>query len=123
MRPCYVSPQQLVVFSPHTRPRDWPNPITIDALLDYWIRANQSWICSLQEPLTGGPLNPLLVRALTYAIQLSFLNFAANFVVPPDKLVMLLELISKLNPLKYNSSKLISEKSKAKIEEILASLG
>jgi hypothetical protein len=123
MRPCYVSPQQLVVFSPRTKSKDWPDPITIDALLDYWIRANQSWIYSLQEPLAGGPFNPLLVRALTYAIQLSFLNFAANSVVPSDKLVMLLELISKLNPLKYTSSKLINERSKAKIEDILACLG
>jgi hypothetical protein len=123
MRPCYVRPQQLVVFISRSRPKDWPNPITIDALLDYWIRANQSWIHSIQEPLPGGPLNPLLVRALTYAIHLSFLNFAANYVVPRDKLLMLLGLISKLNPLKYNSSKIISERSMAKIEDILASLG
>jgi hypothetical protein len=43
--------------------------------------------------------------------------------VPGDKLVILLEFMSKLNLLKYNSSKLISERLKAKIEEILASLG
>jgi hypothetical protein len=47
----------------------------------------------------------------------------ANYVVPHDKLVMLLELISKFNPLKYTSSKFISEKSKTKIEDILACLG
>jgi hypothetical protein len=43
-------------------------------------------------------------------------------VVPGDKLVMLLKLISKLSPLKYTSSKLISERSKANIEDILACL-
>jgi hypothetical protein len=121
IRPCYVRSHQLVVFGRQVKARmpDQPGLVTIDALLDSWIRGSQSWIYAL----VGGPLNPLIVRALAYAIRMLFLSFAANYVVPREKLRLLLGLVGKLNPLKYNSSRIIDDKSRAKIEEILALLG
>jgi hypothetical protein len=71
--PCYVRSHQIVVFGrqPKARIPDQPVFVTIDALLDSWIYA-----------LVGGPLNPLIVSALAYAIRMLFLSFAANYVMP-----------------------------------------
>ncbi|OHS96434.1 hypothetical protein TRFO_37418 [Tritrichomonas foetus] len=75
-----------------------------------------SWQVAIQQH------RDLMFRTLACAAHLVFLDFAANYIVPPDKLKLMLEAIGMMNPVKYNSSKETNNHCMQLIYQILRSL-
>ena len=51
-----------------------------------------------------------------------FLNIAANYKVPKDRLKLILDSVELMSPAKYNSSKIINNRCKELIRQIISDL-
>jgi hypothetical protein len=96
-----------------------PDPLTVDALLDHWIRAGQLLLDELNVPIGTDSRNVLVGTTLQCAVQLSLLSLAANYSVPPAKLRLLRDAVAALNPPTYASTRTVIEGCRAKIQRIM----
>ena len=128
--PAYVTPQHLVILPPYPRQSKLilPSPLTVDSLLERMMQTSHLIIMdnetSLQstDPLLVQQHRELMFRTLTCAAQLLFLDFTANYKVPPEKLKLILDSIDLMIPPRYNSSKEINKRCKEIIEQIIVDM-
>ena len=130
LSPAYVLPQHLVILPTYLKQSKLvlPDPLTVDALLERMMQTAQVIIWENEiQPQSDDPLihqrhHELMFRTLSCAVQLLFLDFAANYQVPKDKLKIILDSIELMSPAKYTSSKLINNQCKDLIIKIISDL-
>ena len=128
--PSYVQPHHLMILPPYPRYNKLvlPNPLTIDALLERIIQTAQVIVIdNIMQPQDSDPVaiqrhRELILRILSCAAHLVFLDFAASYVVSKDKLKTILKAIGLMNPIKYVSNKPIHARCIDLIDQILSCL-
>ncbi|OHT07651.1 hypothetical protein TRFO_24152 [Tritrichomonas foetus] len=130
LTPAYVMPQHLVILPPYPRHSKLvlPDPLTVDTLLERMMQTSQVIIMENEiQPQSNDPHilqqhRDLMFRTLTCAAQLLFLDFAANFKVPKERLKLILDSIELMSPAKYMSSKIINNRCRDLIAQIISDL-
>ena len=128
--PAYVMPQHLVILPPYPKYSKLvlPDPLSVDTLLERMMQTSQVIIMENEiQPQSNDPVilqqhRDLMFRTLACAAQLIFLNIAANYKVPKDRLRLILDSVELMSPAKYSSSKIINNRCKELIRQIISDL-
>lgn len=124
----YVLPQQLALLPSFIPSQELviPEPLTVDSLLENIIQAAQCIVVD-NEVQTGGQNllfdqnhREILFKSLVCASYLIFIDFFSKFIVPKDKVELILNSIDLLNPPKYSTTVLINKRCRELVNKIIA---
>lgn len=128
----YVLPQQLAIlptFIPSQK-LTIPEPLTVDSLLEQIIQAAQCVVMDneIQDDSKNKNLlfdhnhRELLFKSLVCASYLIFIDLISKYIIPKDKVELILNSIELLDPPKYNSTLLVNRRCRELINQIVSLL-
>ena len=125
----YVLPQQLAVlpsFIPSQK-LNIPEPLTVDSLLENIVQAAQCIVMDneIQPENQNNSLldqnhREILFKSLVCASYLIFLDFFSKYIVPKEKVELILNSIDLLDPPKYSTTAVINRRCRELVNKIIS---